>query len=1161
MSGPCIGRVYNPSGMSVSRRIPSAAISFLLAIAVAGMCPPVGLATLDEARDLERSGNPAGAQEILEDLAASSSEDVDVLTAHASFLDRYGKRESVGAYAAALQAAEASEPGRAPELRRRLVVAALVHGDHAAAREALAGAGGPADRGWDRAELVRSPPAPDASAETVPVPGTLNSFRRMAALSTDMQVVETLPSLGRTIFTGGYHASRGSGTLEPTEYLKLLKQYLTQARELEAFAGSDNTIDIVECESSETAQLLKIIGYRLRGECGPQAVLETVNPSRAFLAIDSAFPLADLELAFRRGEEFHYKFGPTLLPVLFGRDYWLDAMKSREGDFVDGFIDDPALARLYVAMYNLHRPTALALKETAPVERLKDYAPVLDFFGAMFEVRDGAARVPGGARAAPAWEDLAGVGTERGGQFFQRLIELDDGWLAAFYDAVARVQGEAARAYFLDPGRIERFYAAVRGRVTSPGPARPIFRASADLLLLSSRLRFGAGGQPHIPGGVGPWRDLFVKHPHGKYDGKLTESAVGWNDADDVIEAMFALCRKAIENEPLRIFLAISNMERHRATPLSAEAVERLIRAYPEHGEQFALYNDSPDVSESTIGAHLDTMARLDRIGNALRRADVTGLLQAHLAIWQALRRNGAIPDDKADSSLLAVLSAASGAGDQQGVFEAGRDGVFALLEAAGRDPGDSPQDALVDLLVGTAGPGEQEERQQVLDRINQLMALQRLVPLETLFDLADHLERVSRGEEFNIAMANRLSESISDIRLPRSLLSVEESNAMARGHWVERHIQGQRNLNLRRAVDRAQGRPSRLLAIRGELAPILRDTLVGIVYALYSPPGAELIRANPLFVRSHDFLGPEGKFSWSRTRLQSTGWPSSGGGRLVGSLMSLPYELASAEQNFMIPTQRQALIWQDLAPQMLLGATLRRWWGMEPADLHYVGLHLRMAKAVLAQSALDSGLAGPVRARLLRRMEPSRVWRMEDAFRRGRVHEGLDIPTPAELFDLAHRLREAGGPAVAGAGEPFLSEIAGLEARDAERFSEARIAGLFGMPHPRLAHSYRLELLNVPLFPTLMGYSSRILAESWESNNLFWAALADELHVEPVQMNLLVPQWTQRTLERIFATHLDDWPALWRSLRMIAQQVRDRSAPPAESEATEAAARSASGG
>ena len=43
------------------------------------------------------------------------------------------------------------------------------------------------------------------------------------------------------------------------------------------------------------------------------------------------------------------------------------------------------------------------------------------------------------------------------------------------------------------------------------------------------------------------------------------------------------------------------------------------------------------------------------------------------------------------------------------------------------------------------------------------------------------------------------------------------------------------------------------------------------------------------------------------------------------------------------------------------------------------------------------------------------------------------------------------------------------------------------------------------------MGYSSRIMAESWESNTLYWAALADELHVSPAQLNVLIPEWTQQ--------------------------------------------------
>ena len=70
---------------------------------------------------------------------------------------------------------------------------------------------------------------------------------------------------------------------------------------------------------------------------------------------------------------------------------------------------------------------------------------------------------------------------------------------------------------------MKRFYTAVRGRVTSPGPARPVFRSNTDMMLLTTRLRIDADGKPHIPGGIEVWKNLFVNHPHGKYDGKLTK--------------------------------------------------------------------------------------------------------------------------------------------------------------------------------------------------------------------------------------------------------------------------------------------------------------------------------------------------------------------------------------------------------------------------------------------------------------------------------------------------------------------------------------------------------------------------------------------------------------------------------------------------------------
>jgi hypothetical protein len=229
------------------------------------------------------------------------------------------------------------------------------------------------------------------------------------------------------------------------------------------------------------------------------------------------------------------------------------------------------------------------------------------------------------------------------------------------------------------------------------------------------------------------------------------------------------------------------------------------------------------------------------------------------------------------------------------------------------------------------------------------------------------------------------------------------------------------------------------------------------------------------------------------------------------------------------------------LAPQILLGATVPRWWGVTPADQHFVGLHLRLAERVLALAAVDGAVGQLVFPILEARVEPARLWLLRDRFAQGRVAEGISEITPSESYQLASRLLSDHAEQALLWGQPFAGELQRLMSEKPEQFNQERVASLFGTPHPELANSYRLDLLHLPLFPTMMGYSSRILAESWESTNLYWAALADELHVAPSQLNLLVPEWTKQSLERIFATHLDDWPALLHSMRVVGDRYREQ--------------------
>jgi hypothetical protein len=113
------------------------------------------------------------------------------------------------------------------------------------------------------------------------------------------------------------------------------------------------------------------------------------------------------------------------------------------------------------------------------------------------------------------------------------------------------------------------------------------------------------------------------------------------------------------------------------------------------------------------------------------------------------------------------------------------------------------------------------------------------------------------------------------------------------------------------------------------------------------------------------------------------------------------------------------------------------------------------------------------------------------------------------------------------------------LASEHPQEVAAGTISHLFGSPKPELANSFDPQLLNLSTFPTLMGYSSRILAESWESNLLYYGALADQIQATPADLNVLVPEWTQQTVQTIFATHLEDWPALLRSLRTVGDRVR----------------------
>jgi hypothetical protein len=144
----------------------------------------------------------------------------------------------------------------------------------------------------------------------------------------------------------------------------------------------------------------------------------------------------------------------------------------------------------------------------------------------------------------------------------------------------------------------------------------------------------------------------------------------------------------------------------------------------------------------------------------------------------------------------------------------------------------------------------------------------------------------------------------------------------------------------------------------------------------------------------------------------------------------------------------------------------------------------------------------------------------------------------PAVTFYLAVEYRRKFPDAAALPG-PAGKELDALVRRDPSETSPERLSRDFGVPHPSMAQSDACTLMNTGLFPVSGGYTSRLFAESWESSNLYWARLADEMGYSPVMLNILVPELTRQMIVNIFATNIDDWPALLRAMHETGEDFR----------------------
>jgi len=980
-----------------------------------------------------------------------------------------------------------------------------------------------------------------SSPAEVVIPGPLRSLLRMAGVSQKASEEEVVPLLARNIYVQGYEGWKTGG--RPTEFLILLARYVNQAKELADLAAVNGEVHLANCD--EAPRLLHILGYRLRQECGQNdASLVTAEPERAFLTMDSGFPLPVLEEALRRGREFSYPFPASRVPILFTEDEWTKARPAKKkatSGLLDTLLRDPELSRLYWAMYRMDPETRATLHESVGLQRLLPYAAVLDFYGSHICIRAGHVLVPGGTSAESTWRELAGT-SPKSPDFVLSLLAKDKGWLAAYFDALARISPEQQK-HFTDPHSLKAFYAAFRGPESGSDAARPAFRPAPGLLLLLTRVRWDSAGQPLVPGSLEVWKEILAQKSDSKTVREWSKRAAHISHPEQLLEAMFAFSRIDTDVTPLQQYLLFSELDSSRTAEhrLQPDTYKLLAKKFGDFNDQYLIFSEFPELDDASITRFVRTAEAVDKISNHTLRGNAMGTFQACTGLWEILARQGQIPNSELNESWQAVIAPFATLASPAQLFDAGEKSLKELALASSGQTRVS-QDEIIELLAGPKQPSAESRRvhNEIANAMRSVMDCQRLVSLDTLTALNDGLKSLERGSGNGSSLLS-LAGELREFEMPRPIFTSSERTEWAAGIYNNRHTELQMQTDLAKVIKSPSPGPARLEEARGELASFLRDNLVGLNYAYYEPPGAQMLRANPLFVRSHDFAGEtvsgvEGL--WHTPQLFGEGSPAGGGAHLVGSLADLAYVLSEAEQDFIAPENVQALIWREAVPGLLTNAVFPRWWNVSRNELHAVTLYQLAGEELLSAAASDEHVRNIVMNILSERMLPQRASRLENSLRDGDAQESLAQVTPADTFYLTAEFRRR-FPKETGAWGPIGQELDRLARRDPDEVSWERLSRDFGVPHRTLAQSYACELLNVKPFPAFSGYSSRLMAESWDSNNLYWARLADEKGYAPVMLNRMAPELTRRMVAKIFATDFEDWGALLKALRETGDDFR----------------------
>ena len=340
-----------------------------------------------------------------------------------------------------------------------------------------------------------------------------------------------------------------------------------------------------------------------------------------------------------------------------------------------------------------------------------------------------------------------GTSPNSAGDFVFRLLSKDNGWLAAYFDVLSRLN-QAQQAHFADGSRMRRLYNAYRSSASPANAAHGVFPRNAELLMLFTSLKWEENGDLAIPGGIAVWQDIFSKKNKSASVRETAKRGHCCDTPERLLDTLVASSNVDRDSGPTQIFLMLSAInagrppERSMSDPTQLLVAERL----SQFNRWFPIFAEFPALDDTSITHFVSAADRIDGISNPALRANALGAFQAEVGLWEIFARQGQIPTEKLNSSWQAAVQPYTGIASSVQLFEAARTSLKSILQAAAGSE-DLTQDQIVDLL---AGPSQENQRRPtrapgIGARIRAVLDDQRLVSLDTLFGLYDGLTEMAQ--------------------------------------------------------------------------------------------------------------------------------------------------------------------------------------------------------------------------------------------------------------------------------------------------------------------------------------------------------------------------------------------------------------------------------